>query len=122
MKLALIIDDYLPHSTRVGAKMMHELACELMQQGHQVTVITPHFDQSRSKLIKGEVDGVEVWRFFSGPIKDVGKITRAINETLLSYRAWALAFSNSNPVKPFPSRLLWQAEVYHHPVEAHREL
>ncbi|HGB9556029.1 TPA: L-fucosamine transferase, partial [Escherichia coli] len=25
MKLALIIDDYLPHSTRVGAKMFHEL-------------------------------------------------------------------------------------------------
>ncbi len=88
MKLALIIDDYLPHSTRVGAKMIHELACELMQQGHQVTVITPHFDQSRSKLIKGEIDGVEVWRFISGPIKDVDKVTRAINETLLSYRAW----------------------------------
>ena len=25
MKLALIIDDYLPHSTCVGAKMIHEL-------------------------------------------------------------------------------------------------
>lgn len=25
MKLALIIDDYLPNSTRVGAKMFHEL-------------------------------------------------------------------------------------------------
>ncbi|HDS5730197.1 TPA: L-fucosamine transferase, partial [Escherichia coli] len=28
MKLALIIDDYLPHSTRVGAKMFHELGLE----------------------------------------------------------------------------------------------
>mgnify|MGYP000137799508 FL=1 len=41
MKLALIVDDYLPHSTRVGAKMMYELARELLFQGHQVTVITP---------------------------------------------------------------------------------
>lgn len=41
MKLALIIDDYLPNSTRVGAKMFHELAQEFIQRGHDVTVITP---------------------------------------------------------------------------------
>ncbi|MGF2850830.1 glycosyltransferase family 4 protein [Vibrio anguillarum] len=88
MKLALIIDDYLPHSTRVGAKMMHELALELMKQGHEVTVITPHFDKDKPILIEDRFDGVAVWRFLSGQIKDVHKIKRAINETLLSYRAW----------------------------------
>ncbi|MCR4214790.1 hypothetical protein NKU63_14510, partial [Enterobacter cloacae] len=41
MKLALIIDDYLPNSTRVGAKMFHELAQEFIRRGHDVTVITP---------------------------------------------------------------------------------
>lgn len=87
MKLAFIIDDYLPYSTRVGAKMFHELACEFVGLGHSVTVITP--DSSQSKLLVKEVlDNVSVWRFKSGETKDVGKVKRAINETLLSFRAW----------------------------------
>jgi len=88
MKLALIIDDYLPDSTRVGAKMFHELALELMASGHNVTVITPAVGQVKS-FTEQNVEGVNVWRFSSGPIKDVGKITRALNETLLSFRAWS---------------------------------
>lgn len=87
MKLALIIDDYLPHSTRVGAKMFHELAVELTRRGHQVTVITPGFNNNA--VITTEcLDNVAIWRFKSGPIKDVGKIARAVNESLLSLRAW----------------------------------
>lgn len=88
MKLALIIDDYLPDSTRVGAKMFHELALELMASGHNVTVITPAAGQAQ-KFTEQSIDGVTVWRFSSGPIKDVGKVTRALNETLLSFRAWS---------------------------------
>ncbi|PCD87707.1 glycosyltransferase family 4 protein [Vibrio mediterranei] len=88
MHFALIIDDYLPHSTRVGAKMYHDLAKELIQQGHQVTVITPHFDKHQSRLLESSLEGVTVWRFYSGQIKDVPKVTRAVNETLLSYNAW----------------------------------
>lgn len=87
MKLALIIDDYLPFSTRVGAKTFHELASELVINGHDVTVITP--DIAIGKKIQIEtLDGVKVWRFKSGTLKDIGKIKRAINETLLSCRAW----------------------------------
>ncbi len=87
MKLALIIDDYLPNSTRVGSKMFHELAVYLTQQGHQVTVITPETRQT-STLVCDELDGVTIWRFKSGEIKDVSKIKRAINESVLSLRAW----------------------------------
>lgn len=87
MKLALIIDDYLPQSTRVGAKMFHELAQEFMQRGHAVTVITP--DTGLKEPVAFDIfQGVETWRFKSGPLKDVSKIERAINETFLSYRAW----------------------------------
>ncbi|MCH4996225.1 glycosyltransferase family 4 protein [Pectobacterium versatile] len=88
MRLALIIDDYLPYSTRVGAKMMHELAKEFTDQYCEVTIITPHFDKSSSRLIKERIEDIEIWRFYSGPIKDIGKVTRAINECLLSLRAW----------------------------------
>ncbi len=87
MRLALLIDDYLPDSTRVGAKMFHELAVYLQQQGHYVTVITPDCNQTDS-LVCSELDGIKVWRFKSGEIKNIGKIKRAINESMLSLRAW----------------------------------
>ncbi|ELV8763894.1 glycosyltransferase WbuB, partial [Vibrio fluvialis] len=87
MRLALIIDDYLPQSTRVGAKMFHELAKQLVESGHYVTVITPD-DRIEKILETTDFDGVEVWRFRAGKIKDVGKVKRAINETLLSFLAW----------------------------------
>ena len=88
MRLALIVDDYLPHSTRVGANMMHELAKELLLQGHQVTVITPKVGVDSSSFQSESLDGVVVWRFQSGPLKDVAKVTRVINESLLSLNAW----------------------------------
>lgn len=87
MKLALIIDDYLPNSTRVGAKMFHELALEFIRRGHDVTVITPETGL-QEKVSFGYFQGVKIWRFKTGPIKEVSKIERAINETLLSFRAW----------------------------------
>lgn len=85
MQIAIIIDDYLPNSTRVSSKMMHELAVLLKQQ-HKVTVITP--DSMVKRLQIDELDGVTIWRFKSGPIKDVGKVQRAINESLLSFKGW----------------------------------
>lgn len=87
MRLVLIIDDYLPHSTRVGAKMFHDLACHYISLGHDVTVITPAEGQI-DRLVKRKIDNVNVWYFSSGAIKGVPKIKRAINETLLSLRAW----------------------------------
>jgi hypothetical protein len=87
MRLVLLIDDYMPDSTRVGAKMFHELACEFVKCGHEVVVITPGINQ-KNPLEKNELDGVTVWKFNSGQIKDIGKIKRAINETMLSTRAW----------------------------------
>ena len=88
MHFAFIIDDYLPESTRVGSKMLHELALELIAKGHAVTVITPSVNLQPNSLDVIQIDGVNVWRFANGPVKDVGKIKRAINETLMSFNAW----------------------------------
>ncbi|WP_318454021.1 glycosyltransferase family 4 protein [Photobacterium leiognathi] len=107
MKLALIIDDYLPHSTRVGAKMFHELALELQNQGHTVTVITPTFHQSEM-LVEDQLDGIRVWRFRSGEIKDIDKVKRAINETLLSTKAWIA-------IKPKVMKDTFDGVVYYSP-------
>jgi glycosyltransferase involved in cell wall biosynthesis len=89
MSLFLIVDDYLPHSTKAAAKMMHELALEFKSKGHKVTVLTPCASQKERLRIE-IIDGVEVLYFKSGEIKNVGKVRRAINETFFSLRAfWA---------------------------------
>ncbi|KGA56988.1 glycosyl transferases group 1 family protein [Proteus vulgaris] len=67
--------------------MFHELALELKYHGHEITIITPSKDQP-SNLYIDKLDDITIWRFKNGPIKDVKKIQRAINETLLSYNAW----------------------------------
>ncbi|MDF1876647.1 glycosyltransferase family 4 protein [Sulfurimonas sp. SAG-AH-194-L11] len=86
MKVCIIIDDSLPSSIKVAAKMIHELACELILQGHEVSVITP--DTNVSFVSVEKLDGVTIYRFHSGEIKNVGKVKRALNETLLSWNAW----------------------------------
>ena len=88
MRVLLIVDDYLPGSIKIAARMMHDLALELIRQGHAVSVCTPSDRLSESFSIKS-LDGVEILRFKSGSIKNISKIKRAINETLLSYRAWS---------------------------------
>ena len=87
MKICLIVDDYMPNSIKIAAKMMHELAIELNNQGHEVTVLTPCVNISKSVDIL-KLDNINIYRFKSGAIKNVSKIKRAINETLLSYSAW----------------------------------
>ena len=98
MKLLLIIDDYLPDSTKVGAKMMHELALELKNNGHEISVLTPKPLQKESLSVK-KIDDINVLFFKSGRIKNVGKIKRAVNETLLSYQAFKSAkkYLKENP-------------------------
>lgn len=85
-RLALLIDDYVPFSTKVAAKMMHELACEFSRNGHTVTVITPGVLQDQNVKVD-IIDGIEVIRFRSGPIKNCSFVKRAINETLLPFKA-----------------------------------
>ena len=89
MRLLLIVDDYLPASIKVAAKMMHDLALECIAQGHEVTVCTVD-DILQVPFVVEDLDGVHVLRYKTGSIKNVTKIRRAINETLLSYRAWKI--------------------------------
>lgn len=88
MNICIIIDDYLPASIKIGAKMMHDLAVEFVSLGHCVSVITPAPGLEK-KFEVSVLEGVTVCRFRSGTIKNVSKITRAVNETLLSFRAWS---------------------------------
>src|SRR5690348_12192153 len=87
MNICLIIDDYLPHSIKIGARMMHELGVELVSRGHSVTVVTPIPSLTKACEIE-TLDGITICRFRSGEIKNISKVRRAINETLLSIQAW----------------------------------
>ncbi len=86
MRIALIIDDYLPESQKSGAQLMHDLACYLVGKGHNVSVITP-MSSLKQRYTKECLDSVTIYRFQSGQIKNITKIVRAVNETLLSLRA-----------------------------------
>ena len=87
MKYLLIADDYLPNSTRICGKMMHDLACEFNSMGHSIVVITPGNKNQKNSLDKIILDDISVWRFKSGKIKDTNRLNRLINETILSTKA-----------------------------------
>ena len=89
MRLLLIVDDYLPYSIKVAAKMMHELAIQFNKNGHDVTVLTPCPNIDINLKIDN-IDDINILYFKSGKIKNTPKIKRAINETLLSYNAWKI--------------------------------
>ncbi|KNC91481.1 glycosyltransferase family 4 protein [Trabulsiella odontotermitis] len=110
MKLALIIDDYLPGSTRIAAKMFHELAQEFVLRGHDVTVITP--DTTLQENVSLDIfQGIKTWRFKSGALKDVSKTQRAINETLLSFRAWK-SFKNHITKDTFDGVIYYSPSIF----------
>lgn len=109
MNILLIVDDYLPHSTKVAAKMMHELALEFIRLGHQVSVLSPNNSNDPSTIFT--IDGVKVYSFSSGKIKNTSKIVRAANETLLSFRAWG-SFKNEFSATHFDYIVYYSPSIF----------
>jgi len=87
MRIAILPDAYLPDSTLIHAKMLHELAVEFIRLGHDVVVITPGKDGQHDPMCVSNLNGVEVWRFRCKPTRGVSHVRRLINETLLSWFA-----------------------------------
>ena len=85
MHILILVDDYLP-STKSAPLMIQQLGEYYVSQGHQVTVFTP--DHRSSKYNVSYENGIKVVRFYSGRLKNIGMIKRAINELLLSFRLW----------------------------------
>ena len=107
MKLLLVVDDYLPGSIKVAARMMHDLALELIAQGNEVTVCTSDATLQVPFTFE-DLEGVKVVRFKSGSIKNISKVKRAINETLLSFWAW-------RALKPYFKKNRHDMVVYYSP-------
>lgn len=87
MRYLIIVDDYFPHSIKVAAQLIHDLASEFKRQNHDITILTPKPKQ-KEKLINTEYKGVNVLYFKSGVIKNTNKIRRTINELLLPFYAY----------------------------------
>lgn len=108
MNIAIIGDDSLPKSSLVHAKMLHELACELKSAGHHPILIAPGSPEQVKKLNKIDIQSIEYWKFKSGKLRGQGKLKRAINESLLSYKAW-------NAIKPELKQINFDLVVYYSP-------
>jgi glycosyltransferase involved in cell wall biosynthesis len=85
MRIVILSDDYLPESTLIHAKMLHELAVEYVKRGHEVVVLTPGLSGQTVLVDRSSLDGVDVLRFRCRPTRGVSHRDRAINETLLSW-------------------------------------
>jgi glycosyltransferase involved in cell wall biosynthesis len=92
MHIALIVVYYPPNTTST-AKLMKDLADELVRMGHHVTVITVADDLKVPLTI--EKDGaLTVLRIRTGKIRGAPKFTRAMNEMRLSSTIWKAAGSH----------------------------
>ncbi len=111
MRLALFPDEYLPGSTRVHAKMLHELALELLIRGHEPIIITPGDASQSERLLVDQIDGVEVWRFKSGQTRGVSKLRRALNESLFPFKAWA-AIKGRVRAQPFDGVINYSPTIF----------
>ncbi|AMA64735.1 putative glycosyl transferase [Candidatus Arsenophonus lipoptenae] len=85
--IIILIDDYIPYSSKIAAKMMHELAYELVKRENQVTVVTPYNNLKKYCVIE-YIDNIEIVRFKLGKIKNCSFIKRTINESLMPFKAW----------------------------------
>ena len=97
MKILLLVDCYLP-STKSSAKLIHDLALEIRDQGHQPIVVAPDDSLESDSSIRDE-DGVTIVRVRTGRIKGASLPVRAIHETRLSSVIWkrARSFFESHP-------------------------
>ncbi|ENM5901510.1 glycosyltransferase family 4 protein [Vibrio mimicus] len=117
MRIAIFPDEYLPESTRVHAKMLHELALELKRLGNEVVIIAPGHSKQQTRLSVCYFNGIEVWRFKSGILRGKGRFHRALNETLLSFRAW-IAIRNKAMESPFDICINYSPTIFFGPLMA----
>ncbi|GGP57802.1 glycosyltransferase WbuB [Shewanella algicola] len=115
MRIALFPDDYLPSSTLVHAKMFHDLALELKLCGHDPIIITPSHGPQKERLEIEFIDGIEVWRFRNPPMRGVGKLKRALSETLISFNAY-LAIKKKIMDKPVDACINYSPTIFFGPL------
>jgi len=105
--IALVADAYPPSRTS-AALQLKDLALEFLRQGITPTVITPDSGlQDISSLVK--LDGISVLRLKTPEHKNIGRIRRAIAESLMPF------FMIRNFRKSDLNNIHWDAVIWYSP-------
>ena len=83
MRIALIADTFPPLRTS-GAVQLRDLSREFVHQGHKLTMMLPSSDLDLPWLIE-DFDGVQLIRLRAPKTKDIGYVSRTINEFLMPF-------------------------------------
>jgi len=96
MRILLFVVYYLP-STSSAAKLINDLATELSNRGHDVTVVAPDH-ATEADFQRDDDDKIRVIRVKTGEIRGVSRILRGYREITLSKTLWKRAkyFFNEN--------------------------
>ena len=117
LNVIFLSDEYLPNSTRIHAKMIHELAKIFSQNGHQSVILTPGNSKQEHRLELFTMDEVKIWRFRASNFRGKGKVLRALNETLLPLRAlYALVTSKEYKKVNFDLCINYSPTIFFAPV------
>ena len=111
MRIGLITDEFLPDSTKAHAKMFYELALKLKSYGHTSIVIPPGKPSQPQNIEIDFLNGIEVWRSKSGYRKGENMVKRAINEFLLSFRAW-IAIRKKVKIKKLDLCIIYSPTIF----------
>jgi glycosyltransferase involved in cell wall biosynthesis len=97
VRIALVVVYYLP-SAKSSAKLIHDLALELIKQGHEATVIAPDNSIPTETQVTTE-SGITVFRARTGQIEGANLLVRGWNEIRLSSALWKAGrkFFESHP-------------------------
>jgi len=86
VKILLVVDAYLP-SPKSAAKLFYDLAQELLNLGHEPTVLTPSDAIHAAYDLRIE-DRVRVLRVRTPTLKSGSRVLRVIRETMLPFVVW----------------------------------
>lgn len=97
MRIALVVVYYLP-SAKSSAKLINDLALELIKQGHEAMVIAPDNSIPTETQVTTE-SGITVFRARTGQIEGANLLVRGWNEIRLSSALWKAGrkFFQSHP-------------------------
>lgn len=104
MRLFILADTYVPARTS-GALQLHDLAVEMLRQGHQSIVVAPSPELASPWLLES-VEGVLVLRVRTLPTKEVSYLRRVLGEALLPWFFWR-AIRRSNLLDAGADGVVW---------------
>ena len=108
IKSIVLVADTYPPSRSSAALQLRDLAVEFLRQGITPTVITSDSGVQGSGSI-AELDGIRVLRLKTPAHKNIGRIRRAIAETLMPF------FMISNFKKSVFVNVKWDAVIWYSP-------